>query len=407
MPKWYEWQTPWREFECGERPCRMRVEYGLDEVNDPPLFHFHAEIEEKARNNRWYPGGSWEVRPDPVAIFPELASAARWRDFQPSEHPRHIRDARLYWEQMLGRIALKRGGFQEEPGPDPTEEFMRTIFFGNVPGDELPPQEPRSWFAVETWIRDRHPNLLRAFKRDYARMPIPVEGTGQQDMLRLLPVGVRKVIRAYAERIQAIAPGRVLWDRILGCGHYGCVMPIEGTDLVLKVSTDASEGPVVQAIMNTGLDKELDGLVKYDSVWKISGYEGRGQRAAAYAIIRQAVEPYQSDVRREWIGALFDYNEATRRELRLKRPHLSDEAHGDAMAALDRLYNFEETFPVAEAFRILRNEDIVLSDVHAGNIGSGPNSPIVRWSDGENRPALLIFDPGHSSAPDTEMAILP
>jgi len=273
--RWHEWETPWRTFTLEGRPFRMKIEYGFDQVNTPPVFHFNDVVEEKLRNNRWHRASGHYEFPSEDEIFPELRFVGRWEGFRQSPEPLYLEDARYWWEYANG--VRKRGQYDEPKIEEKAgERFERKIFFGALPGDDVGPANPDSWESVEEWILARHPRLLEAFERDYARMPVELEGTGQQETLRLLPPGVRRVIKGYADCIQAVVSGRILWDQILGCGHFGCVVPIEGSDQVLKITTDATEGPVVQAIINTGLDKELAGLVRYQDVWQIPGYEGRG-----------------------------------------------------------------------------------------------------------------------------------
>lgn len=390
--RWFEWETPWRTFTHDGRPFRMKIEYGLDSVNMPPMFHFSDRVEEKLRNNRWNgrsipPGG-----PDPAELFPELGFLKIWHWFQGSPVPQYLDNARFFLDGRNFRA------------------FLEKIHFGALPDDDASLYEGKRWEDIRPILEARHPRLLEAFSADYARLPIQVEGSGQQETLRLLPPGVRRVIKEYAARIQAVAPGTILWDQILGCGHYGCVVPIEGTDQVLKVSTDATEGPVVAAILASGLDKELEGLIQWGSVWEISEYEGRGARARAYVIIRQAVKPLQRDdidFGLRWVPELSKYNEAMRRVRTLKRPYMIEQAREQADEALQGLYSFNETYYVAEAIDTLRKANILLSDVHAMNLGAGPNSRTVTWADGEQGQALLIFDPGHSSAPPVEVPELP
>lgn len=370
------------------------------------MFHFHDEIEEKLRNNRWHGAGHRENFPTEAEIFPELEFARRWRDFRQSPDPLYLDDARYWWEYARG---IMKPSQYDPPGmkdraPD---HFAKRIYFGALPGDDIGPADA-NWEAVRAWLLERHARLLLAFERDYARMPVHLEGTGQQETLRLLPPGVRRVIKGYADRIQAVVQGRILWDQILGCGHFGCVVPIEGSNQVLKVTTDATEGPVVQAIINTGLDKELAGLVRYHEIWQIPGYEGRGARSSAYAIVRDGITPMSdADIGFRWIDVLHNYNVAARRELDFKREHMVKMAREQAEEALAHLYNWNETYFVAEAIEYLRQEGIILSDVHFRNLGMGQKSPDVSWADGKRRPALLIFDPGHSRAPQTEVKLLP
>jgi hypothetical protein len=388
----------------------MKVEYGLDKVNNPPVFHFYERVEEKLRNNRWHDGGRPSRFPAPGEIFPELVFAEKWKDFRPSEELLYLDDAQYWWEYAHG---LRKPGQYDEPGIEAkaADRFARKVFLGAVAGDAVGPTDPDHWQSVQAWLEKRHPELLQAFERDHARMPVVLEGSGQQDTLRLLPPGVRRVIKGHADRIQAVVEGRILWDQILGCGHFGCVVPIEGTGRVLKVTTDKTEGPVVQAIMNTGLDKKLDGLIEWHDVWQIPDYEGRGARSSAFAIVRDEVVPYQNqDIlpsRNHWIEALRDYNDASRRAGQLKKEYLVRKSEEKAEEALEKLFNWSEIYFVAEAIQLLREEGIVLADVHHQNLGSAEKSPEVTWADRVVRPGLLIFDPGHSQAPPTEVRVLP
>lgn len=406
--KWHEWETSWRTYEIHGVPYRMRIEYGFDKVNRPPMFHAISHSEEKLRNNRWVWSGSHvKGAPDPFQLFPELEFIHRWDDFWPLEEPHYLETAKFYWEYAHG--VRKPGQYDD---PDAVERaparFAKHIFFGNLPDDDIGPADPESWPSTEAWLLQRHPRLIEAFNEAYGRLPVNIEGTGQQATVRLLPPGVRRVITANKDRIQAAVEGRILWDKILGCGHYGCVFPIDGTGRVLKVSTDTTEGPVIQAIIDTGLDKELAGLVPYHAVWQIPDYEGRGARATAYAIVRDEIQPVQIDVMRtRWIEVLNAYNVAAGREITLKKDFMIRMAREQAEKALQKLYNWHETYYVAEAIEQLRADGIILSDVHMNNLGSGVQSPVVSWSDGTHRPALLIFDPGHSKVPPTEVRMLP
>lgn len=413
MSRWHEWETPWRTFERDGLRIRMRIEYGLDDVNKPPVFHFHDQVEEKLGNNRWRDGSRLGTL-SALEIFPELSRAAFWNDFRPGEEPFYLADARYWWEYAHG---LREPGVYDYDKEAVTAEagprFERKIYLGALPEDsEVYPRIKDQWPLLEEWLKDRHPRLLKAFQKDYELLPIELEGKGQQETLRLLPPGVRRVIKEHSERIQEAVDGKILWNTILGCGHYGCVMPIEGQDRVLKVTSDATEGPVVQAIMNTGIDKSLAGLIAWRQVWQIPEYQGRGARKNAYAIVRDEVEPFNPDNLNQfsfpaWFDILHDYNQAARRQRQLKRGHMVQTAADQAEAALQKLYRFNETEFVAEAIEMLRGDGILLSDVHAANLGFGKKSPVVLWSDGKRRPALLIFDPGHSLAPPTEVAVLP
>lgn len=230
------------------------------------------------------------------------------------------------------------------------------------------------------------------------------------------PKGIKLVLERHADRIYAAVDeagfGFVDFDNLLGCGSFGCVYPIRsgtGFDdkLVCKISVDETEGPVVRAIMATGLDKRLAGLCRWEAIWKvpIPIYES-GPRRTAWIIVREAVTPYwDSDFFRvgaRWAAALRSYNDAARIVVKSKRPQ--QRARENADIALGQLSISEETYFVAEAIEELQRRDIMLADVHMGNLGVRTNETerlqIVRWEDGIDRPPLLIFDPGHSSYPE-------
>jgi hypothetical protein len=253
------------------------------------------------------------------------------------------------------------------------------------------------------------------------------------------PRGLRRIVDEYRDRVRAILPtpdDEVLWDDPHGCGSFGCVFPImtpiEGmmarprppnvvtmslqkSRYVLKFSVDPTEGPVVKAIMDTGLDKRLDGLVRWDGVWRIPGGQWRGSMRDAWVILREDVRPFNAieDIQfgraPRWIDWLRQFNYHSRESFTLKTERKRRQHEDEASAALGELYNREETYFLAEAIEELRRRDIILADVHHGNLGfrihdwsdeNGQSPSMVRWYDGVDRPPLLVFDPGHSRAPE-------
>ena len=241
------------------------------------------------------------------------------------------------------------------------------------------------------------------------------------------PKGVRKAIDLYQEKIEAVAGGWVDWKNPLGCGSYGCVFPLWTKDVsydkpgdqarpldrVLKISTDPTEGPVVSAIMKTGLDKRLNGLARWYGVWRIPEPIQKGPRGTGWIIVREEVRPYRFNDyssggfsrRTNWIDKLRDYNKFTRQGLKAKTERGREKNFDEAQHAISQLYNDQGTYSVAEAVESLRREDIILADIHQGNLGTRihptEDQPLQMawWEDQKERPPLLIFDPGHSSAP--------
>jgi len=243
------------------------------------------------------------------------------------------------------------------------------------------------------------------------------------------PKGVKKTIDLYKGKIAAVAGGWVDWMNPIGCGSFGCVFNIWTKDLgydqpgsqalitdrVLKISTDPTEGPVVSAIMKTGLDKRLTGLARWYGVWRIPEPIQTGPRGTGWVILREEVRPFNhiEDMpinvfggRSSWVTALRDYNITARRSIELKRPWMKRMAEEQASEAVMRLYNEPGTYYVAEAIDALGREGIVLADIHHGNLGfrihPTDEQPLETawWGDQKERPPLLIFDPGHSSAPE-------
>lgn len=247
--------------------------------------------------------------------------------------------------------------------------------------------------------------------------------------------GLKKIVRMYGERILAATGGWVDWKEPLGCAHYGCVWELANMDpqendpeggkafqftrRVLKISVDPTEGPVIAAIMNTGLDKTLHGLVRWEGVWRIPSYIGSAAgRSTAWVIIREEIEPlsisepyamWDRGEKFPWIRHLQSYNEKIRRYIDLKTPNRKEEAYDEASKEIAALYSFSETYYVAEAIEALFREGITLADIHQGNLGFRKHpteeQPIIEvyGADNKKRPPLLIFDPGHSTAPPTEI----
>jgi hypothetical protein len=243
-----------------------------------------------------------------------------------------------------------------------------------------------------------------------------------------LATGLRKIVDMYGDKILAATGGWVDWEQPLGCGHFGCAWalanedpgynsaetPFQYTGRVLKISVDPTEGPVIAAIMKTGLDKKLDGLVRWEGVWRIPSWIGtRAGRDTGWVIIREEIRPVNPSRfilgNDPWNRYLEKYNAAIRKAIDLKTPYKKAEYRKEAEKAVRALGTFNETFYIAEAIDELADEGIVLADIHQGNLGSRVNptedQPLREdyWHDQVQRPTLLVFDPGHSEAPPTEV----
>lgn len=277
---------------------------------------------------------------------------------------------------------------------------------------------------------------------------------------RYAPRGIKRITREFRRELLELISGYGdgLDGNPLGCGGYGCVWSIlkrdraaaggaSPTRYVLKISTDKTEGPVVQAIINTRWDKQLDGLVRWEGVWRVPTKIGR--TGLAWVIVREDVEPFRPVPHHPWWGspagralglaertdaelaywareeyrwgsALDRYNNAARDAIRLKTASRVERARDEMAYAVGDLYGDEQTYPVAEAIEALDKSGITLADVHRGNLGHrihgwpDPDDPSkIVWPGAQEAPEplagspfdwprypLLIFDPGHSSWPE-------
>ena len=224
------------------------------------------------------------------------------------------------------------------------------------------------------------------------------------------PKGIRAAVEKYADRIEQAVKLEVDWDAPLGCGSFGCVFPTSEEGKVLKISSDPTEGPVVKAVMDTKLDKRLDGLGRWYGVWRIPEALQEGRRSTGWVILREDVQPL--DIAKigfswhnRWFHSLKLYNRHARKSIDLKTPWKKESEWEEARFEIGVLYGSEETYYVAEAIEELNRVDIRLADVHYGNLGfrifetEDQQASNVYWFDKKERPPLLIFDLGHSSAP--------
>lgn len=228
------------------------------------------------------------------------------------------------------------------------------------------------------------------------------------------PKGISAAVKKYASRIQDAVGIKVHWDKVLGCGSFGCVFPTENPGQVLKISSDPTEGPVVRAVMDTKLDKQLDGLGRWYGVWKIpEPINASGPRSTGWVILREDIKPFAREgwTWPVWGNYLVEYNRHSRKSIDLKTKWKAERQWEDAQEFIGKMYNFEETYFIAEALEALNRVDIRLADIHAGNLGfrihPTEDQPTheVYWYDKKDRPPLLIFDLGHSSAPKTTAAV--
>jgi hypothetical protein len=127
--------TEWREFDNGTQ--RIRVEYGLTKLGDQsPHFAITAEIgRRQARRGRWCAAAFGCLHDEVREHFPDLAPLIRWHLCAVDDGPLHYVANAQYWAEItLGLTAPSQPRLLDFAEPN----FMSTVVFGAVEGDEVP-----------------------------------------------------------------------------------------------------------------------------------------------------------------------------------------------------------------------------------------------------------------------------
>lgn len=308
-----------------------------------------------------------------------------------------------------GELAGDRGGLFEEDVPLVTTETIRMYerMFGEAP----PPRLYRMTdIAIAEGVALPAEHLLARIK------PNPPESPA--------PVWIRKFVKQHQA---TLARKTGATSEVLGCGHYGCVLKSEDPRWVIKITRDPTEGPMVQRIMalraadgGTGRGPSLayDGIVFYRDIYEAGGLKFRGKDWPVYVIVREAVEPFDralltsafsrfgnrdsgyhipglpdlpAYIVKRSLRGLANTKEHAGDYFRLKTPHRRESA---LEAYSDALSNIYDAFPeMAQTFYDLLDQDTVLRDVHAYNLGF----TVVDWEKTYRPPrTVVIHDLGHT-----------
>lgn len=216
--------------------------------------------------------------------------------------------------------------------------------------------------------------------------------------------------------------GLIDWKTPLGRGEYGMVFPlVEDPGHVVKWTTDPAEGPVAQALRDTGLDRHR-GVVRFEGVWVLADPAG----LHGFLLYRENIQPLTvelgshddakefladqgADVPLERIGlAAAVLAGFIRHPVRgaWRRQDLELEI-ADAAQDLQHIDPFRF---MGEAIEQALDQGIVLGDLHEGNVGyrtrKGPGQPAANLTRGgpDDWP-LLMYDLGHSSAAHRQVGI--
>jgi hypothetical protein len=209
-----------------------------------------------------------------------------------------------------------------------------------------------------------------------------------------------------------VLPGTKAKFEEYGCGHYGCTLPTNAENIVLKITSDVSEANLARLILAGELDADLlDGLVHYHGVVPL---EATYRRRPVYALWREEVElceiavfglllPWQLRVNEyvEHAKKVWKHVAPPRKgwQDRAENIMLAYEGRRASRAGYNQLEHFKSALYVAQnmantpdIYRVgellwyLIDNGIMICDPHLNNLGFAPR-------DGEDK-ALVLFDPG-------------
>ncbi len=202
------------------------------------------------------------------------------------------------------------------------------------------------------------------------------------------PLWIRRILED-PESIAAVAGG--LYPReLLGCGHYGCVMSTDDPNVVIKITRDPTEAPVIKIIKELQERQDIQGFVRFFSITRLKDVSLFGTEWSIHVIVREAVTPWKNNHSFESVQlseALGKYKEeADKWWLIAEEDSRQREALQQNLEQIvSRMQLIPYLFDIATGFEEWMDEGYPpFADVHMGNIG---------WnSEGH----LVIFDPGHT-----------
>lgn len=205
-----------------------------------------------------------------------------------------------------------------------------------------------------------------------------------------------------------------------GCGLYGCVIPTKTRGMVLKITSDSTEGKFVESLSKIKnivgknvFEENTAGLVRYkevirfDEEYKNRRIYGLLREESELIGLRQASSMFgdpnyflpQAKLLNEYKGAwdaiwnmfVFEQKQGSDRfaseigEM-VRSGEYENIALNYAMETLDMLESYPEMVPIVKTLRFFMKFGMVITDVHAGNFG------VVRR---KTRKKLVIIDPGN------------
>lgn len=205
--------------------------------------------------------------------------------------------------------------------------------------------------------------------------------------------------------------------KILGCGFWGCVMPTNNPNWVVKLTVDPTEAGLIKRIMKIreestgGADPSLSGIVLYRHAPFVSAeVRAHRQTLKVYVVVREAVDApgFLARARsqggaRNWSGRLpsgerqevtlpaLIWTKVWAEEFYKRRGDKKERALQEYTDWVSKVSYDDGMEYIEQTLFQLLDEGVVLRDVHLGNVGKA----VV---DTDLRPAGtgIIFDLGHT-----------
>ena len=228
---------------------------------------------------------------------------------------------------------------------------------------------------------------------------------------------------------------------LLGCGHWGCVLDLPDSPWVLKLTVDPTEAFVWRRIIDLIAEEGYGqgGFPRVAHIYELKPgieYGKQGRKKKAYAIVREKAAPVFSSTlwttpytmariqlpepAEAWTMLqhimtedLHDFNWSiaeTQLTLRGLSEYPGRRQNSRASTRRQRQFDRLERAinkmngaiggPVGELFHVLLSNNMVLLDVHYGNIGW---REIEQIGPDYQNPGLVIFHPGHTPTRKTPL----
>ena len=193
----------------------------------------------------------------------------------------------------------------------------------------------------------------------------------------------------------------------VGCGTYGCVYLTDDPKWVVKVTRDKDEGPMALRIVEIrkeleggdgyGPSKALPGIIFFRNIFQARTIEHHRKLFKPTVIIRENIEPVTNKDVEERMDWFVDKSFGSKLRPGLEIAQLwaekfhSDE--GDLAKAVVKfgewLDRIKDEFPlvVDDMLYLMNNQDLMLADVHAFNVGYS----VTDWGRGFRKPGSVII----------------